>query len=477
VRLSPEEIYDVALRAGFTPDQAVTFTAIALAESRGDPSANAAGSEDSRGLWQINVSPGVHVNRWGNLYDPQVNARAAYEVSGGGTNIRPWSVTHAKHAGTAQDYRTYLPQAEAAAAAAGSGGMDATLSAVATETPVGTRSGAGVDTFVQAALNQEGDSYVFGHETDLDDIDPATFDCSELVQWAAAQAGVEVVDGSWNQYLTLQDKGGEISVDEALRTPGALLFSFSSTPTSGGGRPRSAHVAISLGDGRTIEAGNPRDGVEIETAGDRFNHAAVIPELAGSVTPFAMQLEFLPPPPADTDQDGLTDYFEELLGTDAAVADTDADSLTDLYETTVSHTNPLAGDTDADGSGDSREVAEGTEAGEVELSEEVVDAGFAGAETADADDDDLSDAIENEFGSDRTVADTDRDGVRDNIEYTYGSDPTSIDSDLDGMTDVAERDAGTLGPPRTPLPDLLGIGPPVGAQDPSVGDALDPPPT
>jgi cell wall-associated NlpC family hydrolase len=452
-RLSPEEIYSFALQGGFSPEQAVTFTAIALAESSGNPSANAAGTEDSRGLWQINVSPGVHTNTWGDLYDPLINARAAYEVSGGGTNIQPWSVTHARNAGTNRDYRTFLDEAQAAASAAGNGAA-----------PAGSGRG-GAEAFVQAALDQVGDTYVFGSETDLSDADPETFDCSELVQWAAAQAGVDITDGSWNQYLALQGQGASTTVDQALQTRGALLFSFSSEPTSGGGRPRQAHVAISLGDGTVVEAASPRDGVEISPAdASRFTHAAVIPELATS-TPtgraasgadvpvaFANSPADLPPP-TDTDGDGLTDEFERLLGTDPAAMDSDQDNLSDLYETTVSHTDPLAVDTDQDGTSDSLEVAAGTDAGYVRPTDELLAAGFGGAATADSDRDTLSDLVEYRIGSDRDAADSDLDGVGDNFEYALGSDLLSIDSNRDGLTDGVEFDMGTLGlPPPGPGP-------------------------
>ena len=120
----------------------------------------------------------------------------------------------------------------------------------------------GAERFVQEALAQAGDRYVFGQEARLDDPNPMAFDCSELVQWAAHQAGVDVPDGSWLQYQQLQRQGGAMSVEQALHTRGALLFSFSSSP-DGSGRPSTAHVAISLGDGRTIEARNSRDGVGV----------------------------------------------------------------------------------------------------------------------------------------------------------------------------------------------------------------------
>ena len=124
--------------------------------------------------------------------------------------------------------------------------------------------GAAAEYFVREALAQAGDRYVFGAEARGDDPNPTAFDCSELVQWSAHRAGVEVPDGSWLQYRQLEQQGGAVSVEQALHTRGALLFYFSSPPT--GGRPAEAHVAISLGDGRTIEARNSRDGVGVFTA-------------------------------------------------------------------------------------------------------------------------------------------------------------------------------------------------------------------
>lgn len=136
--------------------------------------------------------------------------------------------------------------------------------------------------FLAAALEQAGDPYVWGAAADPGDADPDAFDCSELVRWAAARVGVDLPDGSWLQYLELKQQGATVSVEEALRTPGALLFSFDSEPRPGGGRPSGAHVAISLGDGRTIEARGRRYGVGTWEAGERFQYAAIVPELSGS---------------------------------------------------------------------------------------------------------------------------------------------------------------------------------------------------
>lgn len=117
------------------------------------------------------------------------------------------------------------------------------------------------DLFVQRALDQKGDRYVFGAETNLNDKNPGVFDCSELVQWAAKQAGVNLVDGSQNQRAACRT----ISVQKAIHTRGALLF------TDG-------HVAISLGDGRTIEARGSAYGVGVFSAyGRGWEEGGLIP--------------------------------------------------------------------------------------------------------------------------------------------------------------------------------------------------------
>ena len=132
---------------------------------------------------------------------------------------------------------------------------------------------------VRTARAQIGDPYVWGATASPTDPNPKAFDCSELTRWAAKRVGVDLPDGSWLQYLQLKQQGATIPVSQALQTPGALLFSFSHEPTPGGGRPSHAHVAISLGNGRTIEARGRAYGVGSFDAGNRFQYAAVIPGL------------------------------------------------------------------------------------------------------------------------------------------------------------------------------------------------------
>jgi cell wall-associated NlpC family hydrolase len=69
-----------------------------------------------------------------------------------------------------------------------------------------------------------------------------------------------------------------MTVQQALATPGALLFHFDSEPQPGlSGEPPVAHVAISLGNGTTMEAKGHAYGVGIFQAGDRFTYAGMIP--------------------------------------------------------------------------------------------------------------------------------------------------------------------------------------------------------
>jgi len=138
-----------------------------------------------------------------------------------------------------------------------------------------------VEQFVDLLLSQAGDRYIFGVEVSADDDNPSAFDCSELVQWGCDHLGVSprMPDGSWNQANHCRIHGTLISVDQGVATRGALLFKFSSSPFEGS-RPSSAHVAVSLGNGKTIEARSTHYGVGSFSAYNRgWTHAGLIPGL------------------------------------------------------------------------------------------------------------------------------------------------------------------------------------------------------
>ena len=89
---------------------------------------------------------------------------------------------------------------------------------------------------------------------------------SELIEWAASRVGISprVPDGSSAQINHCRS----IPVDQAIRTKGALLW-------------HSGHIAISLGNGRTVEAQNPKAGVVQANAGNRFKRGGLIPGAKG----------------------------------------------------------------------------------------------------------------------------------------------------------------------------------------------------
>ncbi|HEU4355291.1 MAG TPA: peptidoglycan-binding protein [Actinomycetota bacterium] len=125
--------------------------------------------------------------------------------------------------------------------------------------------------FVATALTQRGDEYEFGAETEFSDPDPAEFDCSELVQWAAARCDVRFVDGAQNQRNACQQANTLMDVHDGIRTRGALLFRIDEAIGND-------HVAISLGNGRTIEARGEAYGVNrFSAAGRPWTHAGIVP--------------------------------------------------------------------------------------------------------------------------------------------------------------------------------------------------------
>lgn len=129
-----------------------------------------------------------------------------------------------------------------------------------------------LDDFVNKALSQRGDPYEFGAEAAFSNSNPRELDCSELVEWAAAQCGVRFVDGAQNQRDACRRAGTLLQdVKQGVRKRGALLFRIDEGPSND-------HVAISLGNGQTIEARGEAYGVNVFSADNRpWTHAGVVP--------------------------------------------------------------------------------------------------------------------------------------------------------------------------------------------------------
>lgn len=115
-RLSPKQLASAAYQAGFRGQALAEAVSIAMAESQGNPNALNPNGEHSVGLMQMNMN--AHGTRFGTeaqLRDPVHNMKAAYQLSQGGKNFRPWSVHRSSpspHAGASD---RHLGEARAAA--------------------------------------------------------------------------------------------------------------------------------------------------------------------------------------------------------------------------------------------------------------------------------------------------------------------------------------------------------------------------
>src|SRR5580700_2235984 len=103
-----------------------------------------------------------------------------------------------------------------------------------------------IHAFLEAAVSRLGMPYVWGAAG------PTSFDCSGLVQWSFAQAGVVMPRVAADQART----GPSVPVSQL--EPGDLLF-YHTDPTAPG---YISHVAIYLGGGKMIQA--PEPGMDVE---------------------------------------------------------------------------------------------------------------------------------------------------------------------------------------------------------------------
>ena len=130
-------------------------------------------------------------------------------------------------------------------------------------------------TFLQAALSRQGMPYVWGAAG------PSSFDCSGLVQWSLARAGIRMPRVAADQART----GPAVPVSQLQA--GDLLF-YHTDPTDPG---YISHVAIYIGHGEMLQAPQPGENVEVvpaDVTGSEFAGAvrvapALAAQLAGSI--------------------------------------------------------------------------------------------------------------------------------------------------------------------------------------------------
>jgi peptidoglycan DL-endopeptidase CwlO len=126
-------------------------------------------------------------------------------------------------------------------------------------------------TFLKAGLGRQGLPYVWGASG------PNSFDCSGLVQWAMAQAGIQMPRVAADQART----GPAVPVSQLQ--PGDLLF-YHTDPTDPG---YISHVAIYLGNDEMLQAPETGENVEVvqaDLSGSEYAGAVrVDPALAAQV--------------------------------------------------------------------------------------------------------------------------------------------------------------------------------------------------
>ena len=148
-------------------------------------------------------------------------------------------------------------------------------------------------------------------------------------------------------------------------------------------------------------------------------------------------------PRADSDQDGLLDEDEYVLGTDPYNADTDGDGVIDSQDADSFNRS----DSDQDGLVDADEVQLGTDPYNADTDGDgIIDSqdedSFRGVPSGDSDGDGVPDDLEVQLGTSPTNPDTDGDGFSDFDELVFvGSDPTNSDTNGDGILDSSDPTA------------------------------------
>src|SRR5262245_23489605 len=298
-----------------------------MAEPGGNTDAHNPHGEDSRGLWQVNVAGGVRGNPWGNLYDPATNARAAFEISHGGTDMRPWTTTHASNEGTSADYRHYMVEARAAGGDHFAGDFSG-VSGYSDPNPMG-----GPDNHPFEAHPGEVPGMAPSVAPTATMAPPTTFGpAGPDADHDGVSDAFEMSKGT-DPHLPDTDHDGLTDGFELAHHLNPLQLD---TDHDGLSDAYEVHIGTDPLHADTDHDG-VSDGTEVAQGRDPLNGTGLHPDAAT-----------LNPHMRDTDHDGLSDAMEHALGTNPHQADTDHDGLSDAVEH-ARGTDPLHIDTDHDG--------------------------------------------------------------------------------------------------------------------------------
>ncbi|MHA1781749.1 MAG: hypothetical protein ACTSYL_12885 [Candidatus Thorarchaeota archaeon] len=289
--------------------------------------------------------------------------------------------------------------------------------------------------------------------------------------------------------ITLYDEDGEPYAKHVYTNP-CNPDTDGDTGVSESQRTNPPAGAWLMSDGYELAQDPPSDPTNGDSDGD-----GLIDGLEGMLRQDSNHTFYLDP---DTDDDGLPDMLDLLLGTDPLSADTDLDMVSDGDEFYKYGTDPTVADSDFDGLSDGEELffwhtnpmmddsdgdklSDGYEVlvtGSNPMDEDSDNDGLTDFQeffvyatdpfVYDTDGDGLSDGQEiNLYNTDPLVWDTDHDSITEPNEYgqytwpmsdydevmIYGTNATDADSDLDGLSDSIELYLGSgLIPWMDPIP-------------------------
>ena len=174
---------------------------------------------------------------------------------------------------------------------------------------------------------------------------------------------------------------------------------------------------------------------------DSLNYASVI-----EFSPFLLEPHSDTPsllPVADADNDGLSDNYELLIGTNPELADSDGDGVLDIDDAFQFNKNESV-DSDGDGIGNNRDTDDDGDGVPDTLDEYPLDS----SESKDTDGDGVGDNADVFPNDDKYSKDADQDFIPDAWEIKYGLDPAdpsdaALDHDRDGLSALEEFQAGT----------------------------------
>ena len=276
------------------------------------------------------------------------------------------------------------------------------------------------------------DGIVSGHEVLSETVKTATVDEIIVVGTKSIEVDVKIdtdgMDDAGNYYMlseTATSYSGTITNVEKVDSIRYFLKNVANVVLLSGDIPVAASWSID-GTGYVL-------GLNILEVKATLKNHSVATDKVTVINSNLDNMKYIPIDTSDPDSDGLNNYEESVNFTDSDNPDTDGDGLSDLFEVENLQTMPFLYDTNEDGLSDYFNDTDGD--GLTDLSELVLGSSI---QLADTDSDLLTDNEEYLIGTSLFDKDTDGDGISDYDEVRLGMNPLNGDADNDGINDAED---------------------------------------